>query len=60
MGIITLIHFNSPWVAAGVGLFEVMMYPLESIIRQAAHPFVIPGIAIFGVVLLACCIATQY
>ena len=60
MGIITLIHYDTPWVAVGVGLFGIAMYPLESMIRQASHSFVIPGIAIFGIILLTCCIATQF
>lgn len=60
MGVITLIHFDTPWAALGAALFGLAMYPLESIIRKAAHRFVIPAIAIFGVVLLGFSIAVQY
>ena len=59
MGIITLITFDTPFVALGAAVLGLVMYPLEARIRKATHRFIIPGIGIFGVTLLASCIAIQ-
>jgi len=51
--VITFIHFDSPYLALGVAITGILFHPIENKIRVSKHPYIVPAILTFGLVILA-------